>query len=335
MYPGSPAGPPHGGRPYGGPPHQPHHLPPPRSPAPADPARGARVRWIAITPPGTQGLPPEPAEGPYTGPPSYPAPPRWGFPSLVWRWPTTVPGTPSAAADPAERQRSLGRNALMVLIATATLALLSSVAELWRYVLLVQSREQPLNSGVVFTSDAFVLTTTLLTFAAGAFAVLMTYWWGGMARTAAARRAGVRPPREPWRVAVAVFVPLLNLVLAGQVLAELEHTVLRRPADQRPRPSRLVLAWWAAWVANGILLILTVIWRMRDGVQAQADGVLLNAATNLGAAALAVLTGLFVYRMTTLLAPVVPRRLRRLRVLAVRGAPAPALRAERPVGARR
>lgn len=300
-----------------------------------DPARGGKVHWVALPPRGTRAQRREPLEPPYTGPPSYPVPPRWGFPSLTWRWPTTVPGTPSAAADPADRQRVLGRRALVVLIATATLAALTTVAELWRYLLLVRSRTGALSSGAVLTSDAFVLTTALLTFAAGALAVILTFWWGLSARSAAARREGAEPAREVWQVAVAVFTPILNLVLAGPVVAELEHAALGRPAGQRPRPSRLVLAWWGAWAGNGVLLLATVLWRNRDGVQAQADAVLLNAATNAAAAALAVLSAMVLYRVTTLLAPIVPARLRQLRVITVHGAPEPPLRATRPAGARR
>ena len=41
------------------------------------------------------------------------------------------------------------------------------------------------------------------------------------------------------------LVPGLNLSLPGSLLAEIEHSALGRPADRRPRPSRLLLVWWA------------------------------------------------------------------------------------------
>lgn len=292
------------------------------------------MRWVAQRPPGAHDAPAEPPEPPYTGPPFYPAPPRWGFPNLAWRWPTMVPGTPSALGDPAQQQWQLARKVLVVLIATATLAVLSAASELWRYVLLAQSRTQALSGSVVRASDAFVLTTTLLTFITGAVAIGLVFWWLGLARDAAVRHSGVAQPRGPGEVAAAVFTPVLNLVLVGPVAAELEHVALGRPAGERPRPTRLLYAWWAAFVANGVLTLLTLVWRFRDGVQAQADAVFFNCLTYLAAAVLAGLTGALVYRLAALLAPTVAR-MRPMRVLAVRDAPAPALRAERPVGATR
>ncbi len=297
------------------------------------PAR--RLRWVAMPPPGSEQEPDAPHAGPYTGPPSYPAPPRWGFPSLTWRWPTIVPGTPSAAADPVQRQHTLGRQVLAVLGATALLAALAAGAEVWRYLLLVQSRDSALDSGVVHSSDALVLAAALLTFVSGGFAAGVTLWWVLLARTAAAERTGFAAPRATWRAVVAMAVPVANLVLAGPVIAELEHQALGRSPKRRPQPSRLVLGWWATWVVNGVLVVLTVVWRIRDGVQAQADSVALTACTDLAACALAVLTGLVVRRIMALLAPVAEGSRRRMRVVAVRGAPESPLRPARPAGSPR
>lgn len=108
-----------------------------------------------------------------------------------------------------------------------------------------------------------------------------------------------------------------------------------RPRDKRPKPSRLVLGWWGVWVANWVLLIVTIIWRIRPGVQAMADSVLLVALTDLAAAALAVVTALVIRRFSHLLMPIAPERLRDFRVLKIEGAPEPELRTARPVGAAR
>lgn len=291
-----------------------------------------RLRWVASPPPGAGPPPRRTPDHRYHGPPSYPVPPRWGFPSLVWRQPTVVPGTASNAVHPAQRVRLLARNTTALLWTVGALALLASGGEFWRYVLLVQSRNSALSTGVVGASDALVVTASLLTSSFGLIALVTTLWWLYVARMAAADAVGEDPPRPPWQVAVAVLVPLLNLVMAGSVVAELEHTVLRRPATERPRPSVLVRWWWAAWAVNGLLLIITLWFRFRDGIQAQADAVLLSGLLDLAAAAFSVLTVLVVRRMTELLAPIDDARLRRLRVLKVTGAPEPALRA-RPAGA--
>ncbi len=296
-----------------------------------------RTRWIATPPQDPTGhtRPTAHRPGPgaasgrrrYTGPPFYPVPPRWGFPPLAWRRPTAIPGTPTATPVAAQRLLLIARNAVAVLWTLAGLAAVAAGAEAWRYVLLVLSRNTALNPATVGVSDALVLVFSLLTFVATVFAIAVTLWWLFVARTAAADEAGHQPPRPAWQVAVGVLVPGVNLVLAGSILAELEHAATRQPAHRRPRPSRLVLGWWVAWVLNAVLLVLTVAWRARDGVQAQADAVLLTALTDASAVLLAVLTARIVRRFTLLLAPLDERTVRPLRVVGVQGAPEPPRRA--------
>ncbi|NIJ14513.1 hypothetical protein FHU38_004914 [Saccharomonospora amisosensis] len=280
-----------------------------------------RVRWVATVPPGAR--PPRHVSAPqrYTGPPSYQVPPRWGFPHVAWRWPTAVPGTVSDLPVPPQRLRMIARNAVTVLWTLALLAMIAAGAESWRYALLVSSRDSALSASVVGASDALVLAFSLLAFVLALFAFAGVMWWLFVARSAAAEEAGQQPARPTWQVVAGILVPGLNLVLAGSILTELEHAALRRPVYARPRPSRLVLGWWAAWVANGVLLVLTVAWRTRDGVQADADGVVLSALTDLSATVLAVVTALVVRRITRLIAPIEAELVRPVRVVAVRGAP--------------
>ncbi|GAB3500258.1 DUF4328 domain-containing protein [Amycolatopsis cihanbeyliensis] len=303
---------------------------------PGQPPQRPRVRWVASVPPGVVPRRRAVPAGPYTGPPAYPAVPRWGFPNLTWRAPTAVPGTPSGVPHPLQRLRLLARNATTVLWTVAGLALITAGAEVWRYVLLLISRDVALSAEVVGTSDALVLAGSLLTFVMALFAIAAAAWWLFVARAAAAEEVGEDPPRPAWQVVLGTLVPGPNLALAGPIVAELEHAVLRRPATMRPRPSRLVLCWWAALVANGLLLAITVAWRFRDGVQAQADGVVLNALLDLAAATLAVLTAFLVRRLTLLLAPIEESVTgsRPWRVLKVTGAPDPE-RPERPATATR
>ncbi|WAL65481.1 DUF4328 domain-containing protein [Amycolatopsis cynarae] len=294
-----------------------------------------RVRWIASPPPGA--IPPRrvrQAEH-YSGPPSYPLMPRWGFPNLTWREPTLVPGLPAGYPPPIERIGALGRYTVTMLWCLVGLAAAGAVGEFWRYALLVISRDAALGSGVVGASDALVIATSLLAVVFGAMSIGFTLWWLLVARQAAADGAGQEQPRSTREVLLGALVPGLNLVMAGSILAELEHMVLRRAPDERPRPSRPVLVWWAAWVLNELCLILVVIWRFWGGLQAQADAVFLNGLGDLSAAALAGVTAFVVSRMTGLLAPIPPHRLSVRRVVAVAGAPPPAGRPARPAGASR
>lgn len=290
-----------------------------------------RVRWVASPPPGA--VRPRRVRQPehYTGPPAYPVPPRWGFPNLTWREPTLVPGTASSYPRPVERVRLLARNAVALLGFLAGLALVGAAAGFWQYALLVISRDTALDTDVVAMSDTLQIIAGLLTVVFGLLGIASVLWWLMVARQAAADENGHEPPRSMSQVLIGTLVPGLNFVVAGSILAELEHAILRRPAEQRPRPSRLVLAWWAAWLFNAVWMILVIIWRVRDGVQAQADAVLFNAFLDVSATLLAVLTAVVVHRLTSLLAPISVDRLRVRRVVAVKNAPAPTLRPVRSV----
>ncbi|MFD2418119.1 DUF4328 domain-containing protein [Amycolatopsis pigmentata] len=293
-----------------------------------------RMRWVASVPHGYQARRPRPAER-YSGPPSYPFPPRWGFPNLTWREPTTVPGLASGLPSSLERARLLARNAVTVLGFLAGLATAAAGAEFWRYALLVISRNSALDEGVVGMSDTLEIITSLLTVVFGLMALACVLWWLYIVRYALAEENGRRPPRTSWQMLVGILVPVVNLVMAFSIVAELEHAVLNGPADRRPTPSRLVLCWWGAWVVNEVMMAVVLFWRMRSGVQAEADAVLLGGLLDVSAAVLAGLTGFVVYRLSRLISPLPPRRLRQRRVLSVNGAPAPRLRQERPPGASR
>lgn len=272
---------------------------------------------------------------PYLGPPTYNTPPRWGFPALAWRWQTTVPGAVTDQPVTVDRVRTVGGHAAAMMWALAGLAVLAAGGEIWRYVLLLRSRGGALSDRLVATSDAVVTIGAVLALAFSVLAGAVTIWWLLLARHVAAESAEQTPPRRDWQVLVYLLVPVVNLAMAGVLLAELEHHVLRRPAGERPRPTRATKIWWAVWVAGGLVFAATVVWRFRNGVQAEADGVILSALTDLAAAAVAVLTALTVRRLSMLLAPVDPKKLRQLRVLRVTGAPDPELRTTRLAHSRR
>jgi hypothetical protein len=286
-------------------------------------------------PPGTGRRPRTRRRLPYLGPPVYGAPPSWGFPALAWRWPTTVPGTELEQPVTVERVRSVAGRAAAMLWVLAGLALIAAGSEVWRYVLLLRSRTGALPAMLVGWSDALVWITSMLALTFGLLAALVAIWWLRMARHAAADLADQRPGRPDWQVVLYLLVPGVNLVMAGVVLTELEHQVLRRPATERPWPSKQVKIWWAAWVGAGLLFAVTVIGRFRDSAQARADGVVLSALTDLAAVGVAMLTALMIRRLASLLAPIDPTTVRYLRVLRVEGAPEPPLRATKPVSSRR
>ncbi|MFI9810785.1 DUF4328 domain-containing protein [Saccharothrix variisporea] len=287
-----------------------------------------RVDWVASPPPGAYphrrlAAPPRP----YAGPPSYPVPPRWGFPLLAWRWPTSVAG--EAAEDSVAQVQRLARTAFRVLGLAALTTLWAAGSEIWRYVLLLQSRYGALSPTAVDVSDAMVRSASTLALAAVVGAVVFGYLWLRRARLAAASAAGYGPSRSDAEVLVGLLVPGLNLVMAGSIAAELEHAALRLPATARPSPSRLVRWWWGLWAAAGLWAAVTVAWSFRTSVQALADGVLLHAVSDLLATAVIVLTMVLVRRITSLLLPVEASTLRRLRVVELRDAPAPELRTVR------
>ncbi|GDY31172.1 hypothetical protein GTS_28050 [Gandjariella thermophila] len=296
-----------------------------------------RVDWVATPPPGAQPPRFAPRRLPYTGPPSYPATPRWGFPLLVWRWPTALPPVPgsSASVSPVDRARATGAAAVQALWITAALCLTAACGEGWRYTLLLASRYGALSGAVVSLSDALVITTGVVSVLAALLSLLLAVLWLRRAREVAALAAGFAPPRPDWQVVLGLLLPGINLVVPGSALAELEHAALGRPAATRPTPSRLVLLWWGAWVVGVLLFVLTVLWSFRGGVQAAADGVLLHAVNDLAAAALAVLTIRVVHWINGLIGPVDTHRVRRARVVRVTGAPPPPLRPARPAGVRR
>ncbi|GAA2989939.1 DUF4328 domain-containing protein [Actinokineospora diospyrosa] len=272
--------------------------------------------WVA-TPPPTAKAPEPPLRLPYLGPPRYRTPPRWGFPALAWRWPTAIAGAAEEGASPVERVRGRARLAASALWLLAAVAVIAAGAEVWRYALLVQSRTGALSRTVVQWSDSLVTTGAVLSFAAGLLSLATVLWWLHAARRAATELAGYHPARDDWQLVPGILIPGINLIVPGAVLAELEHAILRRPADERPNPSPLLKAWWITWAASGLLFTATLLWRLNTSAQSQADGVLLTAFLDLTAAATAVLTIRLVDRLSLLLAPINPSTVRRLRVVRI------------------
>lgn len=274
------------------------------------------LRWVA-TPPG--GDPPPrhpPPRRPYGGPPGYPVVPRWGLPRLGWRRPV---GLVTPVPPAAERMRVAAGSLVPVLWLVTALAVVAAAAEVWRYSLLLDSRFDAVPAAPLRASDALVVTAGWLGLVAGVLAVLLGVTWLVRTCDAAAESAGVHPSRPRWAVVAGTLLPGVNLLVPGAVLAEIEHAALGGDPARRPRPSRLVTWWWVVWAAALLAAAGTVLWGGLDSVQAQADGVLLHAVTDVLAAVTAVLTVAVVRRTTALLSPVDPRYARRRLVVRVPG----------------
>jgi hypothetical protein len=294
-----------------------------------------RVDWVATPPPGAYPHPSQRSQRlSYGGPPNYPVPPRWGFPLLAWRWPTAVPGTVEQA-DSVDGVRRLGKTAQNSLWLLACVAVWAAFSEIWRYVLVAMSRYGALSAGLVSASDAMVVSASAITITGCVLSLVLTLLWVRRARNVAATLVGYGPSRSDEAAFIGLIVPGMNLVVPGSVLAELEHAVARRPAGERPRPSRLLRWWWGFWAASGLLFAVSVLWWFRDSTQALADGVLLHALADLVLAGVAVTTALVIRRITTLLLPVDAASVRLMRVLEVKDAPEPPLRSFRASGSPR
>ncbi|MDX3657866.1 DUF4328 domain-containing protein [Streptomyces sp. ID05-26A] len=299
------------------------------------PLQPMRVDWVATPPPGAYPQPQSRSQRlNYGGPPNYPVPPRWGFPLLAWRWPTAVPGTVEQA-DSVDGVRRLARTAQNSLWLLGVVALWGAFSEIWRYVLVALSRFGALSPGVVSTSDAMVVSSSAITITGCFLSLILGLLWLRRARNVAATLVGYGPSRSDSAVLIGLIVPGVNLVVPGSVLAELEHAVARRPADERPHPSKLLRWWWGLWAGSGLTVVLVVAWSFRSSTQALADGVLLHAFADLLLAAVAVTSALVVRRITTLLLPVDSASVRLMRVVEVKDAPEPPLRAVRASGSPR
>jgi hypothetical protein len=242
----------------------------------------------------------------YTGPPRYRERPRGGFAPGPWRPLGEAPPSPAPPEQPAHALAAVAVPLLWVLVAVT---LLASGAEIWRYTLLLASRNGALSADAVAASDAMVLAAgvgaVLLGLVAGGFLVA----WTVRASVVAAARSGSRPSRSARDIVLGWVAPGLNLAVPGSVVAEIEHGALDRPPGERPRPSWTVDVWWALWAAGVVTSIVTIAWSRRTGVQAEADGVVLHAALDLLAAVTAGVTAVLVSRLTALLGPVrAPRR---------------------------
>jgi hypothetical protein len=243
-------------------------------------------RWIAHPPPGS-GIPRRIrlVRRPYAGPPRYGAThPGWGFPPVTWR--TATLAEPAAATS----ARAGALIPLAVLAGVTALAcLVAAGAELWRFIVLLQGRTVVLDGEMVHASDVLVTAAGIGALVLAALTALVALPVLVALHRAVAERRGRQPSRNAAAVLSRLVVPGWNLYGAGQVLAEIAGG-LRAIAPRRRAGWALVGWWWLCWVANGLLVLATLIMAFWPSNQMMADTVEMHIAVDLIGA---VVAGLF------------------------------------------
>lgn len=237
---------------------------------PAAPA-GRNFRWVARSPYPRTPSHRTPRRDP--GPtPRYRQVPRWGL----------LDPPPRVPDDRLTRTESAADLAPTLLVCAAIVFGFAALAESFRYGLLVFNRVRLVDPLTLAVSDSMVWATQ---FAAPVVALIAAA--ASVCRLVVTRRdalaaRGLADPRSTRVLAAGVLVPVVNLVMPGVFLTEI--------ADGDRQIRTAIRVWWAAWIANGVLVAIGLSWRGRDTVQAQADGVVLAAITAAVACVTALLT---------------------------------------------
>ncbi len=213
--------------------------------------------------------------------PRYEQIPRWGL----------IDNPVQKNSDDFSRRERWSESAPGLLTLTMALLALACVAELFRYAILLYNRTRLVNPRVLMASDALVVFAEVASIIIGAAAAVAAVSWLVVRREEHFARAGSRDPRSARTMYLGSLVPVLSLVMPGVYLTELVDV---RGGIDRTKLSTLVRIWWAVWVLDWALVLTVTLWRFRDSLQAEADGVLLSAVGAVVAAALAFSTLLLI-----------------------------------------
>lgn len=245
------------------------------------PAQGARnFRWVAR--PATSSSRAE-RRGRSTSPtptPHYTSTPTWGL--------RDIPRDPEADRRVGRVERYAAHAQNLVLV-TAMLLGLAAVAEVFRYGILLHNRVRLISPITLAVSDALVYFAQVGALVIGLAALITSSCWLIDQRRRTFAAAGSTDPRSVRTMLLLSMLPLVRIVMPGVYLTEVIR--LRGGADADVhRELTLVRIWWALWAASNALVIVQLLWNLRDSLQARADGVLLSAFVALVAAVSAVLT---------------------------------------------
>ena len=225
------------------------------------------------------------------------------------------------ASQADEQMCGLAALAVPLLGLTAMLTLVTGGAEAWRYALLLDSRFDAVPAGPLHAGDALVVTGGVVSLLSAFLAGAVTLGWVVHASTAAARYSAVAPTRRRWQLVLGVPDAGAESGGAGRG-ARRAGTCRAGPGYGPPTaPFGLVIGWWVVWATGLVLAGTALLWNLRQGVQARADGVLLHVVTDLVGGVLAVTTIVVVQRLTRLLSPTKLAGARRMVVVRVSGGP--------------
>ncbi|MEU0542382.1 DUF4328 domain-containing protein [Nocardia sp. NPDC005978] len=250
------------------------------SPAPVDaPPERRNYRWVA-RPPGRKA--PHPGTPRRTAPnlatPHYTQIPRWGLQDRQ----------PQTAAEPVHRIDRLVARLPRLLVTTAVVFGVAALTELGRYGILLRNRRRLIEPWLLWLSDAAVTVAAVTAMVVALITAVAVVGWLARTRTSLYAAAGREDSRSLAELFAGCLVPGVNLVWPGVFLTETVR-VGATGADE-PRLLRMVRIWWAAWVLNGLLVVIAVLYRFGDSLQVRADGVLITLWTDAFAAGIAVLT---------------------------------------------
>ncbi|MEU4339692.1 DUF4328 domain-containing protein [Nocardia sp. NPDC023852] len=245
------------------------------SPAPIDaPADRRNYRWVARRPDQRARRVQSARPAVRTETPRYAQPPRWGL----------IDPPAQATTAPSRPFGRLTDSVTKLLVATAVVFAVATVAELVRYLILLRNRTRLIHPAVLFCSDAFVIGSAVLALMLALVTAVAVLGWLIETRRVAYAEAGRRDPRSRPALALGCLVPVVNLLWPGIFLTEL----VARRGD--PRAVRAVRIWWVTWVFGGIVTVAALLWRTADSLQAKADGVMFTAFTDAVAVGVALLT---------------------------------------------
>ncbi|CAM2915738.1 DUF4328 domain-containing protein [Skermania piniformis] len=178
---------------------------------------------------------------------------------------------------------ALAARVSQLLVWTALLFGLAAVAEIGRYLMLLRNRTRLIEPALLAFSDAAVLVTSITGLIFAFLTAVGCVGWLADARATVFGRAGRLDPRPRWMLLAGCLIPGLNLVYPGVFLTELVR-------DRQPRLQRAVRVWWLAWLVGAGLTAAAFAYRTADSLQGQADGVMMAAWADAGAAVVAVVT---------------------------------------------